>query len=74
LLGFLATELGDEYENLSELELVFPQTTFSWKKNHGGPKEIICYEYSVPLLLESILTLVERGVSVSVSLPETENP
>lgn len=53
-----------------EVELVFPQTSLSWRQDHNGPDNWIMPEYSIPCLIEDILSLISKGVKVSVIMKD----
>lgn len=69
LEGFLLKYLDNL--NCKEVKLVFPQTTIEWKNLHGGPDSLVIYEHNIPLLLESILRLIDKGIKVIVDMPST---
>jgi hypothetical protein len=52
--------------------LVFPQTTMTYRREHG-PKAIVLMEYNIPCLIHDVAWLIRQGVEVSVEMPETED-
>lgn len=52
-----------------EIVLVFPQTTMSYRRRHGGPRAWVMNEFVVPCLLGDVLQLMERGFSFTVEIP-----
>jgi hypothetical protein len=50
----------------TKVVLVFPQTSLGWRQHNGGPKHYVMPEYTIPLLIEDVLSLVQRGVEVSI--------
>jgi hypothetical protein len=67
LVGMIMSET---HELPQEVELVFPQTGLGWREENGGPLAYIIHEYNIPCLLESVLYLIDKGVNVSISMPE----
>lgn len=66
LLGTLMKQNEYTLKGVTEVELVFPQTTMSWRASHSGPKIYLVPEYTLPCLLKDVLSLVGDGVKVSV--------
>ena len=46
----------------------FVQTSLAWRELNNGPKTVLCPEFAVPCLLKSVLSLVDKNVSVRVSV------
>lgn len=53
-----------------EVVLVFPQTSLAWRRENGGPDELIVNEFVIPCLVEDVMALLSRGVKVSVRMEE----
>jgi len=71
LIGKLMAENGHELPG--EVELVFPQTSTEWRREHDGPAAHLVYEYNVPCFLRDVLFLIQNGVNVTLSMP-TKDP
>lgn len=59
-------DLGLDISILSELELVFKQTSVEWRKKNNGPNYWIMPEFSIMCLMESVLWLNKQNIRVTV--------
>lgn len=58
-----------KFSEIDDVELVFPQSTLHWRQQNRGPKIYLIPEYTVPLLIEDVLKLLELGIKVTVKTP-----
>lgn len=65
LIGTFATEKVD-WRDCESITLVFPQTTYAWRKENGGPKHYIIPEYTIPCLLKDVLHIQKMGIKVII--------
>lgn len=66
LLVHKLSNLGLDYSILSEVVLVFKQTSLEWRRNNGGPDQWIMPEFSIMCLLEGVMWLNKQGIRVTV--------
>lgn len=70
LEGLITKEIGKyDYEIPSKVLLVFPQKSLRWKKENNGPDILMVPEHTIPTLLESVMSLVENGWNIHISMP-----
>lgn len=49
-----------------EVTLLFYETSTAWRAQHGGPDLYMVPEFGIPCLLESVLSLMEKGYKIHV--------
>lgn len=57
----LATKIDDK-----DITLEIEQTSFVWKSQHGGPEVLLIPEHTPMCLIQSIISLVEKGYKITV--------
>jgi len=55
-----------------EVTLAFPQTSLRWKEENGGPDSLILPEHCLPLLIDNILYLKDKGFDIKIEMPIKE--
>lgn len=64
LLGAIVMGVGD-LSKLTEVCLVFPLTSNSWRQENGGPRHFVLPEFAVSSLLDDVLKLQGMGLKVT---------
>jgi len=67
LIGMLAKE---GYTFSTDLRIEFEETSTEWKKQHGGPDEIIIPEYVPGCLVRDIITLCRQYPTLKIEAAE----
>jgi hypothetical protein len=63
LIGAVWDQVGDWPD---AVVLVFPQTSLNWRQRNNGPQHYVMPEFTPMCLVEDVLILVSRGVTVTV--------
>lgn len=72
LTGIVTSELIERHGVVCpkevEIELVFPQSSYEYRKKNGGPRDMIIWEHNVLCLTEDILSLQRDGFKITVKI------
>jgi len=61
-----ASLIGKHYEEgVTEMELIFLQSSLQHREKQGGPDYWTVWEHNIPCLLSDVIWLMEQGVKVS---------
>ena len=62
--GLLDSLLVAGMKRGEEISLLFPQSSFSFKQQNGGPRQYLVQEYSVLCLVKDVLHLRDLGYKI----------
>ncbi len=48
------------------VEVLFEETSLTWRSEHGGPDTVINNEFLIPCLMQDLLHLVSTGWKITV--------
>lgn len=66
LLGTLA--IDHDLSKIKNVVLVFPEATISWCRKNKGPHQYIVDEFTFRCLLDDVLRLQTRGITVTTKV------